>query len=202
MSMINHPSFLRIVLRIDAATCVATGLLMSVGCGVVASLTQISSGLLISAGLSLFPIAAFIAFVALRSPLWSVGVWLVIVGNIGNSLLLLSPAVHVGCRPRAAEERAHGKSVVICKSPMEIAVLARALLMAVVVLLLLGCTDNQRLHGDSGFPEAQRTPAPPRADRVQLVEWASHLCPPRFATISPKAPLLLCRRTARATATP
>jgi hypothetical protein len=83
MSMINHPSFLRTVLRIDAATCVATGLLMSVGSGVVASLTQISSGLLISAGLSLFPIAAFIAFVALRSPLWYVGVWLVIVGNIG-----------------------------------------------------------------------------------------------------------------------
>jgi len=93
MSMINHPSFLRIVLRIDAATCVATGFLMSVGSGVVASLTQISSGLLISAGLSLFPIAAFIAFVALRSPLWYVGVWLVIVGNIGwvlASLLLLA----------------------------------------------------------------------------------------------------------------
>jgi hypothetical protein len=83
MSMINHPSFLRTVLRIDAATCVATGLLMSVGSGMVADLTQIPSGLLMSAGLSLFPIAAFIAFVALRSPLWSVGVWLVIVGNIG-----------------------------------------------------------------------------------------------------------------------
>jgi hypothetical protein len=81
--MINDPSFLRTVLRIDAATCVAAGLLMSVGSGMIASLTQISSGLLISAGLSLFPIAAFIAFVALRSPLWFVGVWLVIAGNIG-----------------------------------------------------------------------------------------------------------------------
>lgn len=83
MSMINHPAFLRTVLRIDAATCIATGLLMSVGSGMLAGLTQIPSGLLMSAGFSLFPVAAFIAFVASRSPVWPLGVWLVVVGNIG-----------------------------------------------------------------------------------------------------------------------
>lgn len=83
MSLINHPAFLRTVLRIDAATCVVTGLLMTAGSGLVADLTQIPANLLMSAGLSLFPIAAFIAFVASRAPIWPLGVWLVVVGNVG-----------------------------------------------------------------------------------------------------------------------
>ena len=83
MLMTDRPTFLRTVLRFDAATCVATGLLMSAGSGFLAGLTQIPSGVLLSAGLSLFPIAAFIAFVAAREPVWPIGVWLVIVGNIG-----------------------------------------------------------------------------------------------------------------------
>jgi hypothetical protein len=36
-----------------------------------------------SAGLSLFPIAAFITLVASRTPSWPLGVWLVILGNAG-----------------------------------------------------------------------------------------------------------------------
>ena len=83
MSMINHPAFLQTVLRIDAATCVATGLLMSVASGPISVFTQIPTGMLMSAGLSLLPIASFIAFVASRAPIWQLGVWLVIVGNIG-----------------------------------------------------------------------------------------------------------------------
>ena len=90
----NHPAFLRTVLLADAATCVATGLLMTAGSGLLAGLTHIPEGLLMAAGLSLFPIAAFIAFVAMRPGTWPLGVWLVIPGNIGwviGSLYLLLP---------------------------------------------------------------------------------------------------------------
>jgi hypothetical protein len=90
----NHPRFLRTVLLADAATCVATGLLTTAGSGLLAGLTHIPAGLLMAAGLSLFPIAAFIAFVAMRPATWPLGVWLVILGNIGwviGSLYLLVP---------------------------------------------------------------------------------------------------------------
>jgi len=83
MSIIsNHPRFLRTVLLIDAATCVATGLLMTFAAGFLADLTQLPPDLLRSAGLSLFPIAAFIAFVGTRAVLPRAGVWLVILGNV------------------------------------------------------------------------------------------------------------------------
>jgi hypothetical protein len=86
MSIQHHPNFLRTVLRIDAATCVATGLLMTVGTKPLAGLTQLPPGLLLAAGLSLLPIAAFIVFV-----------WLIIFGNIGWVLasvwLLIAGAV-------------------------------------------------------------------------------------------------------------
>jgi hypothetical protein len=83
MSIQHHPNFLRTVLRIDAATCVATGLLMTLGASSLAGLTQLPSQLLFAAGLSLLPIAAFIVFVAARAPVWPLGVWLIILGNIG-----------------------------------------------------------------------------------------------------------------------
>jgi len=83
MSLVDRPEFLRTVLLVDAVTCVATGALMTVGADFVSSLTQIPKGLLMAAGLSLFPIAAVIAFVATRRPLLRTGVWLVIIGNVG-----------------------------------------------------------------------------------------------------------------------
>jgi hypothetical protein len=67
---------------------------MTAGSGLLAGLTHIPAVLLMPTGLSLFPIAAFIAFVALRPGTWPLGVWLVIVGNIGwviGSLYLLVP---------------------------------------------------------------------------------------------------------------
>lgn len=83
MSIIsNYPRFLRTVLLIDAATCVATGLLMTLGASSLAGLTQLPPDLLWSAGVSLFPIAAFMAFVATRATLPRAGVWLVILGNV------------------------------------------------------------------------------------------------------------------------
>jgi hypothetical protein len=94
MSIWDRPGFLRTVLFVDAATCVATGLAMSVGSNLVARLTQLPAGLIMPAGMCLFPIAAFIVIVATRSTTWLLGVWLVIFGNIGwivGSLWLLIP---------------------------------------------------------------------------------------------------------------
>lgn len=83
MTFADRPNFLRNVLLVDAATCVVSGLLMTIAAKPVASLTGLPADLLGSAGLSLFPIAAFIAFVATCRPAWPLGVWLVILGNIG-----------------------------------------------------------------------------------------------------------------------
>jgi hypothetical protein len=83
MSLTEHPKFLRNVLIADAVTCVATGMLMTLGAALLGKLTQLPPELLRAAGLSLFPIAAFIAFVATRQRLRRTGVWLLILGNAG-----------------------------------------------------------------------------------------------------------------------
>jgi hypothetical protein len=93
MGVVDRPDFLRIVLFVDAGTCFAMGVLMTTGSSLLAGITQIPAGLLMSAGMSLFPIGAFIAFVAARAATWPTGVWLVIVGNLGwvaGSLWLLA----------------------------------------------------------------------------------------------------------------
>lgn len=83
-SSVHTPTvFLRRVLVADAATCVASGVLTSMLTSVVAGLTHIPHAVLFYSGLSLFPIAAFMAFVATRSALSTTGVWLVILGNVG-----------------------------------------------------------------------------------------------------------------------
>ena len=92
MFFTDRPDFLRTVLLVDTATCIATGLLMTLGAKLVGELTHIPTGLLMSAGLSLFPTAALIAFVATRRTLWPAGIWLVVLGNFGwvaGSFLLL-----------------------------------------------------------------------------------------------------------------
>jgi hypothetical protein len=91
--LISSPEkFLRTVLLVDAATCVATGLLMALGADLVAEYTAIAAPLLRYAGLSLFPLAAFIA-VAGTCSLVSAAVWVVIAGNalwVAGSVLLLA----------------------------------------------------------------------------------------------------------------
>lgn len=83
MIRFDHPDFLRNVLLLDAATGVGAGALMAFGTGPVASMTLLPAGLLTLAGLALFPVAAFMAFVALKRPLWTAGVWTVVIGNLG-----------------------------------------------------------------------------------------------------------------------
>lgn len=95
MSLFDHPNFLRTILFFDAATCIATGALMTFGSSFPAGLTQLPARLLFYAGLSLFPIAAFIVLVAAQARPMAVGVWVVIVGNIAwaiGSVLLLVDA--------------------------------------------------------------------------------------------------------------
>jgi hypothetical protein len=92
MSIIHSPKFLRIVLLVDAATCVATGLLMTLGGDILARLTAVPELLLRYAGISLFPVAIFIALVGTRESIALAGVWVVIIGNalwVAGSALLL-----------------------------------------------------------------------------------------------------------------
>jgi hypothetical protein len=92
MSIIHSPKFLRIVLLVDAATCAATGLLMTLGGDILARLTAIPEPLLRYAGMSLFPLAIFIALVGTRESIAPAAVWVVIIGNAlwvtGSALLL------------------------------------------------------------------------------------------------------------------
>lgn len=88
-----HPStFLRRVLLADAATCVASGLLMTLGARPAGELLGLPADLLLYAGLGLFPFAAFVAYLATREELPRAAVWAVIVLNllwVADSLLLL-----------------------------------------------------------------------------------------------------------------
>ncbi len=88
----DSPNFLRRVLFADAATCVATGALLTLGASTLSGVLGLPPALLFYAGLSLFPIAAFIAFVASQAALPATGIWLIIIGNaawIVASLALL-----------------------------------------------------------------------------------------------------------------
>lgn len=85
---------LRKILWLDAATCVATGLLLSILSAPLSAWLGLPEALLFYAGLALFPIAAFMAWTATR--LAEPAVWLVIGGNalwvLGSlAVLALSP---------------------------------------------------------------------------------------------------------------
>jgi hypothetical protein len=73
---------LRRVLFVDAATCVASGLLMGAGARPLSDALQLPQPLLLEAGLLLFPIAAFIAFVAARASTSLLAVAMVVIGNL------------------------------------------------------------------------------------------------------------------------
>lgn len=84
---------LRSLLLADAATCLAMGLALDFGATPLAALTGLPAALLLYAGLSLFPIAAFLALVALRPALQPIGGRLAIAGNaawVAASLALLA----------------------------------------------------------------------------------------------------------------
>lgn len=82
---------LRPLLIIDAATCAAMGLALSIGAAALSALTGLPAALLFYAGLSLLPIAVFMALVARRPHPGTVR--LAVLGNaawVAASLLLLA----------------------------------------------------------------------------------------------------------------
>ena len=98
---IQRATLLRRVLYVDAATCAAMGALLTLDAGVLAPLFGLPAMLLQYSGFSLFPIAAFMLWVATRAALPLPGVWLVIVGNAGwvagsAALLALASPTAIG----------------------------------------------------------------------------------------------------------
>jgi hypothetical protein len=89
-----NSKFLRYVLALDAMTCIATGLLMSVGGAALSNLTGLPAGLLFYAGVGLFPFAAVLLYLATRTQISAAPVWTVVILNalwtIDSFLLLWS----------------------------------------------------------------------------------------------------------------
>jgi|SRR5215475_2607657 len=92
MQLLRTSTFLRRVFFADAATCIATGLLMMIDAGLLERFLGLPAGLLRYAGVSLLPFAAFLIYLATRENLSPPMVWTAIVLNelwTAASLLLL-----------------------------------------------------------------------------------------------------------------
>lgn len=92
MQIFPVSNFLRWVLLADAATCIATGLLMTLGANPLEQFLGLPPELLRYAGLSLLPFAAFIIYLATRENLSASAIWAVIILNAlwtADSILLL-----------------------------------------------------------------------------------------------------------------
>jgi hypothetical protein len=79
MTQSHTPSFLRRALLADASISAATGLLMALGATSLDGLLGLPTALLQYAGL--LPMAAFIAYIAIREPIARPAVWLIIACN-------------------------------------------------------------------------------------------------------------------------
>lgn len=92
--IIRVSNFLRYVLFADAATCLACGLLLTIGGGFLQNLLGLPATLMFYAGLSLFPFTAFLLYAATRKSISKTAVWLIIGANllwtIDSFLLLVS----------------------------------------------------------------------------------------------------------------
>jgi hypothetical protein len=83
MSFFASPRFLRNVLFVDAASCVATGALQLAFTGSLSQMLNLPSSLLIGTGWFLLAYAATVAFIATREPIPRALVWLLVAGNFG-----------------------------------------------------------------------------------------------------------------------
>ena len=91
-AILDRTAFLRRVLMVDAATCVAMGLLLTLFATPLSTLLGLPPVLLAYAGASLFPTGGFMAWLALRRDASRWGAWVVILGNAGwvaGSVLVL-----------------------------------------------------------------------------------------------------------------
>lgn len=95
MATNNFPIPLRKLLMLDAVTCVVMGAALVATAPWLAGFTAIPAALLFYAGLALMPIAAFMAFIALRPTMPPAAVAAIVLGNvlwvIGSVGLLLGP---------------------------------------------------------------------------------------------------------------
>lgn len=92
MQLLRNSTLLRRVLFADAATCIAMGLLLVFGSGLLEQFLGLPAGPLRYAGISLLPFAALLVYLATRQNLSQPLVWTVIVLNIlwaVDSFLLL-----------------------------------------------------------------------------------------------------------------
>jgi hypothetical protein len=92
MQLLRSSTFLRRVLFADAITCVAAGLLMTLGSGLLTEYLGLPSTLLRYSGISLLPFAALLIYLATREYLSSPVVLTIIVLNAlwaADSILLL-----------------------------------------------------------------------------------------------------------------
>ncbi len=92
--IIRVSALLRYVLFADAATCLAMGLLLSIGNSFLQNLLGLPTELMFYAGLSLFPFAAFLIYAATGKSISKTVIWLIIGLNllwtIDSFLLLFS----------------------------------------------------------------------------------------------------------------
>ena len=86
--------FLRNVLRVDALTCLITGVLSVAASSLLGSSLGLSGGLLQGSGIALLAVGAFILFAAKNVPALRWPVWIVVLGNavwvLASVLLLIS----------------------------------------------------------------------------------------------------------------
>ena len=92
MQFLPVSNFLRRVLLADAATCVATGLLLMLGADFLEKLLGLPTNLSLCAGLGLLPFAALLVYLAAQKSFSPLLIWTVIVLNAlwtADSILLL-----------------------------------------------------------------------------------------------------------------
>ena len=79
-------TFLKRVLTLDAASCLAMGLLLTLGAGALAPMFGIDRQIVGGAGLALIPVGLFILWLGTRQAAAPTFVYLVIAGNIAWSV--------------------------------------------------------------------------------------------------------------------
>jgi hypothetical protein len=83
MSLPALSSRLSRILMFDAATCAVMGVALLMASEPLGRILALPADLLFHAGFALMPIAAFVAWISMRRPVFPAGTWAVIVGNIG-----------------------------------------------------------------------------------------------------------------------
>jgi hypothetical protein len=79
---LDRSTFLRRVLYVDAATCLATGALLSLDASALSAPLGLPAALLLYAGLSLFPCMVLMLWVASHENIWRLGAWAIVAGNV------------------------------------------------------------------------------------------------------------------------